>query len=748
METIKVLILEHDPNDLELLQYALRKSDLTYTSEVVANKKEYEQALVSFDPDIILSDYSLPSFDGLTAYCIKQKVLPNVPFIVVSGTIGEENAVELIKMGITDYVLKEKMYQVIPKIQRALREAAERAKIKQAEREIADRNERIENILESITEGFIALDNNWRVTYWNKTAEDLLGRKREDIMGKYVWDEYENATNFYSEYQRVIAEQTSSVFEEYFAPLGKWIQVSAYPSKDGISIFFRDITESRRQEAMRRLENEVLELYTKPGSSIEETIEHMLNGVKEIHPELLCSTLKVKNGKLFYWAFSHLPKSFIDETDGRMIAIGEGTCGTAALMNRKVVVTDIASGTLLPRYMDIAEKYGIRASISYPFNDPYRNVLGTFSVCLKTARDLSEAEEKTLETVKQILQHILENHIAETALKESEEKYSRLFNENPMPMWVFDPDTLGFLSVNEAAIRHYGYSREEFMNMTIRDIRPKDSVKKVERTVTASKEIGSVYQGVFDHLKKNGELIKVAINGSAIPLGEKMARLVLVNDITEKLRAEKAIELSEKRFKALVQEGSDLISVMDLNGNYKYASPALVALIGADPERISEVNGLLHVHPGDRKRVADDLVGVAAQKRAQTAPFRFKAGNGEYRWLEFIGTNLLDDPAINGIVVNSKDVTERINYIQAIESQNSRLREIAWIQSHIVRAPLARIMGLIDLVKNYQGQYDSQAELLEHILTSAHELDDVIRQIVKKTERVKTLEDENQSISS
>ena len=98
METsINVLILEHDANDIELLQYQLKKSDLNHTAIVVQTKQDYTGALTQFGPDIILSDYSLPAFDGLSAFRIKQEIAPDLPFIIVSGTIGEENAVELIK---------------------------------------------------------------------------------------------------------------------------------------------------------------------------------------------------------------------------------------------------------------------------------------------------------------------------------------------------------------------------------------------------------------------------------------------------------------------------------------------------------------------------------------------------------------------------------------------------------------------------------------------------------------------------
>src|SRR5688572_22073321 len=133
--TTRVLILEHEPDDIALLVYELKKGNFNYVSEIVETRETFTQALRNFKPDIVLSDYSLPSFDGVAAYQITQDIAPGTPFIIVSGTIGEENAVELIKKGVTDYVLKDKLFTVIPKIKRALKEATERVEKLQAERQ-------------------------------------------------------------------------------------------------------------------------------------------------------------------------------------------------------------------------------------------------------------------------------------------------------------------------------------------------------------------------------------------------------------------------------------------------------------------------------------------------------------------------------------------------------------------------------------------------------------------------------------
>ena len=123
---IKVLIAEHDSTDVELVQHELKQSKSRYLFKVVQNESDYVEALRQFNPHIILSDFTFPSFDGPTAFKIRQAEAPETPFIFVSGTIGEERSIELIRNGVTDYCLKEKLFTLNHKIERALKESQAR----------------------------------------------------------------------------------------------------------------------------------------------------------------------------------------------------------------------------------------------------------------------------------------------------------------------------------------------------------------------------------------------------------------------------------------------------------------------------------------------------------------------------------------------------------------------------------------------------------------------------------------------
>jgi len=123
---------------------------------------------------------------------------------------------------------------------------------KLAEKKLEQTNRRFENILESITDAFFTLDHDWRFTYLNKQSESLLQRKREELLGKNIWEEFPEAveTVVYEQYRKALAEQVAVNFEVFYAPLDIWVEVRVYPSPDGLSVYFQKITERKRAEEL------------------------------------------------------------------------------------------------------------------------------------------------------------------------------------------------------------------------------------------------------------------------------------------------------------------------------------------------------------------------------------------------------------------------------------------------------------------------------------------------------------------
>jgi PAS domain S-box-containing protein len=153
-----------------------------------------------------------------------------------------------------------------------------------------------------------------------------------------------------------------------------------------------------------------------------------------------------------------------------------------------------------------------------------------------------EAVNRGLET------EVLERRVAEEALRDSEARYRLLFESNPFPMWVYDLETLSFLAINEAAVHCYGFSREEFLAMTIKDIRPLEDVPALLDNVS---KVGSGLDeaGTWRHRKKDGTIIDVEITSYPLSFAGRKAELVLANDITKRKQTEDALRQSEEQLR-------------------------------------------------------------------------------------------------------------------------------------------------------------------------------------------------------
>lgn len=143
MSKLKILLLENNEADALIIVEKLKKSGLEFEFKIGKDKAEYEEMLDDFLPDIILSDYYLPEFDGVAAFHIKQKSHSNIPFIIVSGIIGGEDATELIKLGINDYSAKSGLHSLNQKIKRSLNDAANQRAKRLADEKIMVQNEKL-----------------------------------------------------------------------------------------------------------------------------------------------------------------------------------------------------------------------------------------------------------------------------------------------------------------------------------------------------------------------------------------------------------------------------------------------------------------------------------------------------------------------------------------------------------------------------------------------------------------------------
>lgn len=191
-QRLRILHLEDDPMDAELVLMALSAEGLDCEVQVVSRRDEFDKALQRGGMDLILADFALPAFDGMSALAMVRAKLPDLPFVFVSGKLGEEAAIESLKSGATDYVLKNRLSRLVPAVQRALTEAKERAKQRQTEKEletayaeIEKRAEDYRNLFNSIRDVIVVADHNRTILHVNQPAlMDIFGYRSDEVVGK------------------------------------------------------------------------------------------------------------------------------------------------------------------------------------------------------------------------------------------------------------------------------------------------------------------------------------------------------------------------------------------------------------------------------------------------------------------------------------------------------------------------------------------------------------------------------------
>jgi len=257
-KSLRVLQIEDSADDAALVLRHLEQAGYEIHVLRAQEANEMRAALAGRTWDVIIADHHLPKFDAPAALDVLQQTGLDIPFIVVSGTIGEDLAVGLMKSGAHDYLLKSNLTRLAAAVEREVRDAQVRRERKAEEESSAARrkideealrrsNARLITVLESITDGYFMMSPDWRITYVNPQAERLLRQAREDVRDGAFWQDFLEPA-----FQRMLghAVETKAAvhLEAYSTLFAAWFEVHAYPSAEGLSVYFRDITERRNAE--------------------------------------------------------------------------------------------------------------------------------------------------------------------------------------------------------------------------------------------------------------------------------------------------------------------------------------------------------------------------------------------------------------------------------------------------------------------------------------------------------------------
>ncbi len=287
-------------------------------------------------------------------------------------------------------------------------------------------------------------------------------------------------------------------------------------------------------------------------------------------------------------------------------------CAHAILGSDPLVIPDAREDRRMATSPLVVSGPQIRFYAGIPLITPDGLALGTLCVMDRVPRALGPEQIEALRALGRQVVGQLELRRGANALRDSEERYRLLFESNPLPMWVFDLETLAFLAVNDAAVRHYGYSREEFLAMTIKDLRPPEDVPPFPERVSNGIS-GMNAAGMWRHRKKDGTLIDVEIVYHTLTFAGRPVRLVQANDVTDRKAQAAALKyqathdvLTDLPNRTLLH---DRLSNAIASGRRENKPLALMLM---DLDRFKEINDTLGHHHGDLllKQIGPRVKGV------------------------------------------------------------------------------------------------------------------------------------------
>jgi PAS domain S-box-containing protein len=633
---IRVLCLEDSPQDVEIMREMIKDAGYDLNMDCTAAEKEFVSFLRGSTYDIILSDFKLPGFDGFTALRWAMEICPKVPFISVSGTIGEEAAVELLKQGAVDYVLKAKLERLPFAIKRALDEAKEKELRQRAEAAVRESELKLRTVADFTYDWEYWEKENQEIAYISPSCERITGYSREEFMADPSLFEKivhpEDVDHVKRSRERVFTtEHKHDVDELEFRIIHKngsvvHIYHVCRPIFDvsdkyhGKRISNRDITDRKRAE---------------------EEIEALSRFPKE-NPN---PVLRVeRDGKLLYanpasetllrrWNCSvgeYLPPDWKE----RVAKVVEQNTRTSM---------DVECGNIFYSVM-----------ISPILKGNYVNIY---------ARDITERKQ------------------TEEELRESENRYRSVLQSATDAIVTVDSSGM-IIGWNSASERIFGYSYTEAVGQPLTSIislYPFDEHTNGMKSIQSEggqNVIGKTVE--FKGFRKDKSVFPIELSLSAWETKSEQFFTCIIRDITERKQAEEALRESEERMKDIVYSMGDWVWEVDVNGRYTYSSNKGRDIFGCAQEDIIGKTPFDFMSPEEMARVKTIFSEIVSNK----APIKDLENwnirkDGKRFCLLTNGVPILDENGIlRGYRGVDKDITERKRAEEELRESEEKFKAI------------------------------------------------------------------------
>jgi PAS domain S-box-containing protein len=638
------------------------------------------------------------------------------------------------------------------------------------------------DVLERVSDAVVALDRDWRYTYVNRRAAELFGRRPEDLIGRHIWTEFPEGVGqpFHLAYERAMAEQRFIQLENYYEPWDRWFENRIYPSPDGLSIFFHEITDRKRAEqtardnaALLEGQNRVLESIAR-GEPLERTLDMLLRFIESQCPEMLCSILLPADDDehVRHGAAPSLPAAFTAALEGEVGSPCASEFARAALRPDVVIVEDVGSSPLWNDCRGAALAHGVRASWSSPILDARGEVLGTFAVYAERPGRPTERHRHLIQLATQTAATALVNQRETAARKASEERLRMAVTGGNVGIWEWDVVKDRFVLSDQLrtmfgwAIPTDDLSLADVMDRIHRDDRP-----AIEQALRRSVTLGIDFDVEYRVVGPRGVIRWLASKGggeyaeSSTPV--RMMGVAL--DITTRKQAELELRRSDERFQLMARATNDAIWDWDRQTGALWWNQGIATLFAYADGSVDPTWDWrsARIHPADVAIVESGLNAVTSRgEQFWSGEFRFRRADGSYADvldrvfvvydaagapLRLIGAmtdiserkralEVLEEAVASRTAqLHAKnrelegEIAERRRIGELLRTRNEELKGFAYTVSHDLKAPLRGIAGYAQELqrRHATGLGDRATFCVDRILTATRSLDQLIEDLLR-----------------
>ena len=308
--------------------------------------------------------------------------------------------------------------------------------------------------------------------------------------------------------------------------------------------------------------------------------------------------------------------------------------------------------------------------------------------------------------------------------------FRRIFESNPMPMWIYDLETLAFLAVNDAAVHHYGYSRDEFLSMTIKNLHPQEEVPLILHA-TSKRGSATVKSGSWKHRKRDGTLIDVELASHEILFGNRQTQFVMINDVTQTRRAVEALSQSEEKYRDLFEHANDPIFILDSDLRYVDANKKAIDVLGYSKEELLTMK-VTDIIPTEQVSLSEAEFEKLRSQESYEFVGKVKTKDGRLLDVEVGSSAIIAD----GQIIGSRDIMRDITERKRMEEDLLRAQKLESVGilaggiAHDFNNLLTAIMGNISLAKMDAQPGDSVYERLEEAEKASYRAQNLTQQLL------------------